>query len=62
MTNEERLEFLKQKPTYPCWPGKDMHSVGCPCKWWSRELLQKALDNCRRAEELRIHLLNKEDV
>lgn len=56
MTNEERLEFLKQKPTYACWSARGDHSVGCPHRDWSKEDLQEALDNCKRAFELQIKL------
>lgn len=54
MDNQERLEFLKGKPTYSCrfhsYDG--WHMVGCPHREWSKEELQSALDNCKRALEL----------
>lgn len=62
MDNEERLEFLKKKPSYTCnfHPFHGWHSVGCSHKEWTKEELQDALDNCKRSQELQIHLLNNE--
>lgn len=60
MNNEQRLDFLKQKPTYACrfHPTEGWHSFGCPHQEWTKEQLQEALDNCKRAQELQIHLQN----
>lgn len=60
MNNEERLEFLEQKPLYSCrfHPTDWWHEVGCPHRKWSVEELQGALDNAKRAAELQLHLRN----
>lgn len=65
MTNPEREAFLKQKPTYACrfHPTDWWHVVGCSHCEWSKEQLQEALDNAKRALELQVVLLNeKEEV
>ncbi len=63
MTYEERLEFLKQKPRYTCrhHPTDGWHEIGCPDKEWTKEDLQKALDQQKRNNELERHLKG-EDV
>ena len=61
MNNTERLEFLKKKPIYSCrfHPTDWWHEVGCPDRDWSKEELQRALDNAKRALELHIYDLNQ---
>ena len=56
MSNEERLKFLKEKPTYSCrvHPTDWWHEVGCPHKSWTNEELQSALDKAKRSQELLI--------
>lgn len=63
MNNEERKNFLKQKPNYCCrfHPTDWFHEVGCADREWTVEELQSALDSCKRSEELRIYLLNHPD-
>lgn len=60
MTNEEILDFLKKKPTYSCrfHPTDWWHEVGCPHKEWTKEELQRALDNAKRSIELQIYQKN----
>lgn len=60
MDNAERSEFLKQKPNYACHFRENWHTVGCSHRDWTKEQLQEALDNSKRAHELQLHLLNTE--